>query len=110
MPYSRQRPRIAPTGRVTIRLNTVQRDLFTGADATPKSLMHTLRRAPVREGQLSVRVDRETLDALIAIAAKAHASDRKAERELDALLSYLESLADRFAEPEENENVEDPKD
>ena len=103
MPYSRQRPRIAPTGRVTLRLNTLQRDLFIHSPDTPKNLAHVLHRATVREGKLTVRVSREELDALIAAAANVEAPDRQTDRALAALLRYMESLEDRFAEPEPEE-------
>lgn len=100
MRFSRQRPRVAPTGRITVRLTTGQRDLFIKAGRTPKDLAYALHRAPVRGGKLSIRVTREVLDALIAAAAISRAPDRRAEQDLAALLRYLEALEDRFAEPE----------
>lgn len=106
MPYSRQRSRIAPTGRVTIRLTPAQRDFFLEAGATPKDLGHALHRATVREGKLTLRVTRESLDALIAVAARTRVPDRRLERELLTLLRYLESMEDRFAESDDH--VSDP--
>lgn len=106
MAYLRQRPRIPATGRVTVRLTPAQRDLFIGSAATPKNLSHALHRAAVREGKLAVRLDRELLDTLILAAAKLPAADRKSERSIETLLRYLESLADRFAEPEKPEEHE----
>jgi uncharacterized protein (DUF1778 family) len=99
MPYSRQRPRVAATGRITVRLSPEQRDLFTHAALVPHSVRHELRHAPVRRGELSVRVSRETLDALIDAAAASKSADPRAERRLVTLLRYLESLAGRFEEP-----------
>jgi hypothetical protein len=96
MPYSRQRPRIAPTGRIALRLTPEQRDLFLGSGHLPKDLGHVLHRAAVRQGKLMVRLSREELDTLIAAGAKVSPSDAAAERNLDTLLRYLESLADRF--------------
>lgn len=101
MPYSRRLPRIPSTGRIAVRLNTAQRDLFVHDPAVPKNLGHALHRAPVREGKLALRLSREELEALITAAAKAPAPDRQAERSMSALLKYLESLLDRFAEPPE---------
>jgi uncharacterized protein (DUF1778 family) len=98
MPYSRQRPRIAPTGRVTIRLTPAQRDLFIHSAATPKNIGHLLHGAAVRDGKLSIRVNRESLEALIQVAAKIRFPDRGMERELSTLSRYLESLEDRFAD------------
>lgn len=99
MSYLRQRPRIPPTGRITVRLTTAQRDLFIQSADTPAPLGHALHRAPVREGKLSIRVTRESLEALIRVAATASTrGDRRSERALAALLKYLESLEDRFAD------------
>jgi uncharacterized protein (DUF1778 family) len=105
MPYSRQRPRVPSNGRIAVRLTTAQRDLFIKAVETPKDLAHALHRAPVREGKLSIRVTRESLDALVAAAANSRPPDREAERVLVALLRYLESLEDRFAEPEDPDHA-----
>lgn len=99
MPHTRRQPRVAPTGRVTVRLSTEQRNLFIESAETPKDLGHALHRAPVREGKLTVRVDRAELDALIAAAANIDTSDRREERALQSLLRYLESLEDRFEDP-----------
>lgn len=100
MPYSRQRPRIAANGRIAVRLTTAQRDLFVRDADVPRPLSHELHRAPVKAGKLSVRVTRESLDALIAAAAKMPAGNRDDERSLATLVRYLEGLEDRFAEPE----------
>lgn len=99
MPYSRQRSRIAPTGRVAVRLTPAQRDLFIHSAAVPRELGHHLHHAVVRRGKLQVRVSRAELDALIAAAANTRASDAPGERALAALLRYLEGIEDRFAEP-----------
>lgn len=96
MPYSRQRPRIAPNGRVPVRLTTAQRDLFIKAGETPRELGYALHRAPVRSGKLRVRVTRAALEALISVAAKSGARDREEERALGTLVRYLEGLEDRF--------------
>ncbi len=96
MPYSRQRPRIPANGRISIRLTTAQRDWFLRDDAAPKDLAQALHHAAVREGKLALRVARPALETLIAIAARAPATDRKTERDLAALLRYLESVDDRF--------------
>lgn len=103
MPYSRQRPRIAANGRIAVRLTTRQRDLFTHDADIPRPLSFALRQAPVRAGKLSVRITREGLDALIAVAAKAPANNRDEEKDLAVLVRYLEGLEDRFSEPEELE-------
>lgn len=103
MHYSRQRPRVAPTGRISIRLTTWQRDLLMAAATTPKDLGHVLHRAPVRGGKLSIRVTRETLEALIATVAKSPAPQERTERDMKALLGYLETLEDRFEQPDEAE-------
>lgn len=101
MPYSRQRPRIAPTERITVRFTPGQRDFLIASPELPKGLGHALHRAAVRQGKLALRVTRAELDTLILVAAKVRVPERKAERELATFLSYLESLEDRFAEPEE---------
>lgn len=106
MPYSRQRPRLAPTGRITVRLTPAQRDLLLASSHTPKDVAHALHRASVREGKLGVRVTRASLDALILAAAQLPTVDREAERALDGLLRYLESLADRFADPPDTREEE----
>jgi hypothetical protein len=106
MPYSRRLPRIAPTGRITIWLNPAQRDLFIQSPDTPKDLSHALHHAPVRSGKLTVRVTREALDALIAVAANFSAQSRGEERAITTLLRYLETLEDRFAEEEADSSEE----
>ncbi len=107
MPYSRQRPRIAPNGRVAIRLTTAQRDMFIQSGAVPKELGHVLHRAPVRAGKLSLRVTRGSLEALIAAASRHESGNREEERAVVTLLRYLEGLEERFEEPEtESEDEE----
>lgn len=106
MPYSRQRPRIAPAGRITIRLTTGQRDFLLKSAELPKALGHTLHRAVVRRGELSMRVTRDELDALIVIAAAMRVPDRKSERELATFLRYLESMEDRFEDPDDGDAAE----
>lgn len=91
--------RVAPTGRVSIRLGTAQRDLFARSADTPRNLACTLRNAPVRDGKLSVRVTRPELASLIAIAARAPAEGKREERELATLVRYLEGIEDRFRDP-----------
>ncbi|MCR6656779.1 MAG: hypothetical protein NVV63_13430 [Opitutus sp.] len=105
MPFSRKRPRIAASGAVSVRVDPHQRDLLMKAPGMPASLGHALHRAPVREGKLSVRMSRENLDTAIAALARVPAEGRDEERELDTLLRYLETLADRFedGEPDEEE-------
>jgi hypothetical protein len=104
MPYSRQRQRIAPNGRISVRLTPEQRDLFIRSSAIPKNLGHLLHHAPVREGKLSVRIDRVGLEAMILAAARVTAADRAEERALAALLRYLESREDRFADPDRGDD------
>ena len=90
-----------------MRLDTSRRDLFVRSLETPRDLIHALRKAPVRDGKLSVRVRRSELAALIAAAARARVEGKREEREVAALLRYLESWEERFEEPEEepeNEN------
>jgi hypothetical protein len=99
MPYSRQRPRIAPTGRVAVRLSTRQRDLFIGRRDVPAALAFALKNAVVREGKLSLRVTRNELDRLIAAAASVTPQSKSATRELNAFLGYLEDIEDRFEDP-----------
>lgn len=103
MPYSRQRHRLAANARATIRLGTWQRDLFLESRAVPTPVVFALKRAPVREGKLSVRVSRHELDALIAAAAKVAPENKARERELNAFLGYLEDIEDRFEEPESSD-------
>lgn len=100
MPYSRERPRIPANGRVAVRLTIAQRDLFIHNLDTPRGLSHTLHRAPVRAGKLSVRVTRESLEALIGVAAKTTARDRESEHRLATLVRYLEGLEGRFEPPD----------
>lgn len=100
---ARLRPRVAANGRVSVRLSPSQRDLFTRAAATPRALAYALRNAPVREGRLSVRVRRGELEALVAAAVATPAADRREERELVALVRYLEGLEDSFEEAEPTE-------
>lgn len=101
MPYLRQRPKIPATGRVTIRLNTAQRDLLMQAPSTPRELGHRLHRAPVHKGKLELRVDRNELAALIASAVKAPAADRQTEKSLDVFVRYLEEIEERFEREDE---------
>lgn len=74
--------------------------MFEHSPDTPRELGHMLHRAPVRSGKLTIRVDRASLDALIRVTARASPTDRREERALASLLRYLESLEDRFADPE----------
>lgn len=101
MPHSRQLPRIAAQGRVTLRLVTWQRDLFLADPAFSRSLAAALKRAPVRDGKLGVRVNRAELDALIQAAARHTPENKLRERELSALLNYLEGVEDRFEDDSE---------
>jgi hypothetical protein len=103
MPHPRQRPRIAANGRTTIRLSTWQRDLFLGNRDVPAALAFALKHAPVRDGKLGARVSRQELDALILAAAKVTPPNKARERELNALLGYLEDIEDRFEDPEADE-------
>jgi hypothetical protein len=98
MPYQRRRPRIPATGRVTLWLNTAQRDVFVHSRETPQALSHALHRAPVKKGKLTLRVTRESVDALILAAANATPKNAAEERTFNALIRYLESLEDRFEE------------
>ncbi|ACB74549.1 hypothetical protein [Opitutus terrae] len=104
MPYSRRRPRIPATGRITVKLTPAQRDLFLQSSTTPRRLGYALHRAVVREGRLAVRVDREGLDTLIAVGARLPAPDHPSLRALETLLRYLESLADRFEDSADAES------
>jgi len=99
MAYLRQRPRIAPGGRVTLRITPAQRDELLRSARTPASLGHALHRASVKRGWLSLRVGREELATLIMAAAELRAADKKEERVLSSLLDYLEDLEERFADP-----------
>ena len=96
MPYSRRLPRIAPNGRIALWLSPTQRDLFIGSPEIPQDLGHALHRAPVRKGKLTLRVTRDSLDALIRAAAGFTAQGRGDERALATLLRYLQSLEGRF--------------
>ncbi len=100
MSYLRQRPRIAPTGRVTLRLTPAQRDELLRAERMPAPLGHALHRAPVKRGWLNLRVGRGELDVLIMAAAEVRAADKREERVLTSLLDYLEDLEERFVDPE----------
>lgn len=105
---TRLRPRVAATGRIAIRLNTVQRDLFTRSPKISRELVFALRNAPVRDGKLSVRVRLGELESLITAAASAPAPGRREERELATLVRYLEGLEDRFEiSSEETEDARD---
>lgn len=101
MPYLRQRRRIPANGRVAVKMTPAQRDLFIGPPEIPASLTFALKRAPVRDGKLSVRVTSSELDALIVTAARISSPDKLLQRRLDTLLGYLESLEDRFELPDE---------
>lgn len=101
MPHTRRLPRIAPTGSISLRLTTAQRDLFIHSPALAPSLGHALHRAPVRDGKLTIRVKQPELDALIAIAARHHPADKREQRAHETLLRYLEKQEDRFAEPDD---------
>lgn len=107
MAYLRRRPRIAPNGRVSVRLTPSQRDLFTGAATVPKSVVHALRNAHVLDGKLSIRIDRDALESLIVAAAEAAARNPRTDNKLGALVRYLESLEDRFADDETHSSAED---
>jgi hypothetical protein len=85
---------------VTVRLVTWQRDLFLDDAVVSRSLIAALKRAPVRDGKLGVRVSRSELDVLIDVAARQKPETKARERELDALLGYLEGIEDRFEEEE----------
>jgi hypothetical protein len=86
---------------VTARLTPAQRDVLIGAPGTPRALGHALHHAHVDRGELSIRLNRESVDALIAAAAAIKPEGLAADRALDTLLRYLETLADRFEDPEE---------
>ncbi|MFT3783000.1 MAG: hypothetical protein QM790_13410 [Nibricoccus sp.] len=101
MPHPRLRRRLAPSEHISLRLNPEQRDWLMHGPDLPQNLGHLLHRAAVREGKLTVRLNREELDACILCAVKIRPLDKTAERGIDALLRYLESQADRFAEPDE---------
>lgn len=106
MPFQRQRSRVEATDRVSVRLNTRQRDLLIASPETPRKLGHLLHRAPVRDGKLSVRLTRGEIESLVAAAARAAPVERSVERELNGLLRYLESLEDRFVREGEGESGE----
>lgn len=74
--------------------------MFIQSRETPKSLAHALHRSPVRDGKLSIRVNRKELDALISSAARIRVDHKTEQRLLASLLRYLETAADRFAEDE----------
>jgi hypothetical protein len=103
MPFSRRLPRLAPTARVTVRLTPPQRDLLLAAPHLPRDLGHALHRATVRAGKLQVGVNRAELETMIRSVAAAPIADRAADRNLRALLDYLESLEDRFVEDRDPE-------
>lgn len=90
---------------MAVRLTTEQRGLFLRLHSLPRELGHPLHHAVVRRGKLQVRVTRSELDTLIAAAAQARAADAAGERALTALLGYLESIEDRFAEPNEDDDA-----
>ena len=100
MPYQRRRSLIPATGRVALWLTPAQRDLFIFSPDTPKSLGHALHHAPVRKGKLTLRITRESLNALIDVAAKFAPQSAGEDRAIATLLRYLESLEDRFADDE----------
>lgn len=96
MAFSRQRPRIAATGRVSVRLNPSQRNLLLDHRDLPAPLAFALKHAAVRDGKLNVRVTRPELDRLIVAVAAIRPLEPRERRTLDAWLDYLESLDDRF--------------
>ena len=98
MSHVRRLPKIAPTGRVAVRLSPAQRDQVLNSRTLPRKLGHLLHRAPVREGKLEIRVSQPELEALITSAAGVVVSEPAALRALDVFLDYLETQADRFAE------------
>jgi hypothetical protein len=87
---------------VTLRLVTWQRDLFLADPAISRSLAAALKRAPVRDAKLGVRVNRDELDALILAAARHQPEGKEREREVNALLAYLEGIEDRFVEDDDS--------
>ena len=105
MPYLRRLPRIPVSGRVTVRLTVDQRNLLLAlaAPSLPPSLGHALSKASVRNGRLALELKRDALDRLILAAAATRAPGKAVDRELVKLLAYLESLADRFEEPDDPE-------
>lgn len=108
MPFARQRPRVAPHARVSVRLATAQRDRLLAA-ALPRELGHLLHRARVTGGKLTVRLTRTEIETLITTAAAISAPDRRTDRELASLLRYLESIEDRFANPESDADDAPPQ-
>jgi hypothetical protein len=100
MPYLRQRQKIPPAGRVPIKLTPAQRDQLIAHPSLPRGLGHFLHGAPVKEGKLRVRLTSPELDALILTAVALPAPTPAAKRALDVFLSYLETQADRFDEPD----------
>ena len=108
MPYLRQQRRIPANGKVAIRMTPAQRDLFTTSRDTPIDLGFSLRKAPVREGELSIRVNRHQLDALIGIAARSRAPDKHAEKKLETFIRYLEKNEDRFADEDDDQGKVEP--
>jgi hypothetical protein len=105
MPFSRRLPRIAPTGRVSLRLTPMQRDLMLTAPGVPREIGHALHRATVRAGKLQVRLDRNAIETMIRALAAVAVPDSAVDRSVRALLDYLESVEDRFA----GESAEDPE-
>jgi hypothetical protein len=100
MPYLRRLPRIPLNGRVTARLTLQQRDLLLALPSIPKELGAGLAHAAVRNGKLGLELKRAGLDALIMSAGSARPAGKAADRELARLLDYLESLLERFEEPD----------
>jgi hypothetical protein len=85
---------------VTLRITPSQRDELLRSERMPQSLGHALHRAAVKRGWLNVRVGRKEVEAMILAAAALRAADKKEERVLTSLLDYLESLEERFVDPE----------
>jgi hypothetical protein len=81
-----------------VRLTPVQRDLLLTAPGLPRQIGHALHRATVRAGKLHVRLDRNALETMIRSLAAVAAPDHAIDRSVRALLDYLESLEDRFAD------------
>jgi hypothetical protein len=75
--------------------------MITESGGISLNLVHALRRAPVREGKLNVRVDRAELEAMILVVAKLPQGGRQVEPKVAALLRYLEETEDRFEDPED---------
>jgi hypothetical protein len=106
MPFSRRLPRLGRTDRIAARLTTAQRDIILASLQIPSALGHALHRATVRAGKLHVRVDRDELEIMIRSVAAAPVTDRAADRSVQALLGYLESLEDRFADDRSDDLTE----